>query len=172
MGVEATAWQSRVAAEAARLEGVAAADLWRASVEAFGFGHVYEKARSRRRLAEALLATGDRAAAAEEAKAAHEVAVRLGAVPLRTAVEALIRRSRLDVAVPGVRAADVSAVLTPREAEVLSLLAQGRTNRQIGAELYISEKTASVHVSNILAKLGANGRTEAVAIAAQRGLLP
>jgi DNA-binding CsgD family transcriptional regulator/tetratricopeptide (TPR) repeat protein len=172
MGVEATAWQSRVVAEAARLEGVAAADLWRASVEAFGFGHVYEEARSRRRLAEALLATGDRAAAAAEAKAAHEVAVRLGAVPLRTAVEALIRRGRLDVAVPGVRTADVSAVLTPREAEVLSLLAQGRTNRQVGAELYISEKTASVHVSNILAKLGANGRTEAVAIAAQRGLLP
>ena len=62
--------------------------------------------------------------------------------------------------------------LTPREAEVLGLLAQGRTNKQIGAELYISEKTASVHVSNIIAKLGANGRTEAVAIAAARGLLP
>jgi DNA-binding NarL/FixJ family response regulator len=65
----------------------------------------------------------------------------------------------------------VAAVLTPRETEVLGLLAQGRTNRQIGAELYISEKTASVHVSNIIAKLAANGRTEAVAIAAQRGLL-
>ena len=62
-------------------------------------------------------------------------------------------------------------MLTPRETEVLALMAQGRTNRQIGAALYISEKTASVHVSNILAKLGANGRTEAVAIAASRGLL-
>jgi filamentous hemagglutinin family protein len=51
-------------------------------------------------------------------------------------------------------------------------MAQGRTNRQIGAALYISEKTASVHVSNILGKLAAGGRTEAVAIAAQRGLLP
>ena len=91
-------------------------------------------------------------------------------MPLRTAVEALARRGRLDVG--GVRATEPGAVLTPREAEVLPLLAQGRTNRQIGAELYISEKTASVHVSNILAKLGANGRTEAVAIAAQRGLLP
>ena len=88
--------------------------------------------------------------------AAHEVAVRLGAAPLRTAVEALVRRGRLDVAAARRRrAADVAAVLTPREAEVLALLAQGRTNRQIGAELYISEKTASVHVSNILAKLGA-----------------
>ena len=66
----------------------------------------------------------------------------------------------------------MAAVLTPREAEVLGLLALGRTNRQVGTELYISEKTASVHVSNIIAKLGASGRTEAVAIAAQRGLLP
>ena len=50
-------------------------------------------------------------------------------------------------------------------------MAQGRTNRQIGAALYISEKTASVHVSNILAKFGAASRAEAVAIAAARGLL-
>ena len=99
------------------------------------------------------------------------MAVRLGAEPLRIAVEALARRGRLDIGVAVARSADVSVVLTPREAEVLLLLAQGRTNRQIGSELYISEKTASVHVSNILGKLGANGRTEAVAIAAQRGLL-
>jgi DNA-binding CsgD family transcriptional regulator len=164
------AWLTRVEAEAARLRGEAEPELWRAAVAAFGFGHVYEEARSRWRLAEALLATGDRAGAAEQAELAHEVAVRLGAVPLRTALEGLIRRGRLDVG--GVRTVEVSAVLTPREAEVLRLLAQGRTNRQIGAELYISEKTASVHVSNILAKFGANGRTEAVAIAAQRGLLP
>ncbi|TFV63114.1 UNVERIFIED_ORG: LuxR family transcriptional regulator [Bacillus sp. AZ43] len=169
IGVEGLAWIARVDAEAARLQGDPAPELWRASVEAFGFGHVYEEARSRWRLAEALLATGDRAGAAEQAALAHEVAVRLGATPLRSALEALIRRGRLDVG--GVRTVEVSAVMTPREAEVLRLLAQGRTNRQIGAELYISEKTASVHVSNILAKLGANGRTEAVAIAAARGLL-
>ena len=170
MGVEARAWIARVDAEAARVRGESTPALWQAAVEAFGFGHVYEEARSRWRLAEALLAAGDRAGAAEQAKAAHEVAVRLGAVPLKSAIEALARRGRLDVA--GVRTVDVSAVMTPREAEVLRLLAAGRTNRQIGAELYISEKTASVHVSNILGKLGANGRTEAVAIAAQRGLLP
>jgi DNA-binding CsgD family transcriptional regulator len=69
------------------------------------------------------------------------------------------------------RAAEPGAVFTPREREVLALVAAGRTNRQIGAELYISEKTASVHISNILAKLGASGRTEAVALAAARGLL-
>jgi len=172
MGAEAKAWQARVEAEAARLRGEASPKLWQAAVDAFGFGHVYEQGRARWRLAEALLATDDRSAAAEQARAAHEVAVRLGAEPLRAAVEGLARRGRLDIGLAGARAADVSAVLTPREAEVLALLAHGRTNRQIGAELYISEKTASVHVSNIIAKLAASGRTEAVAIAAQRGLLP
>jgi DNA-binding CsgD family transcriptional regulator/tetratricopeptide (TPR) repeat protein len=172
MGVEGTAWSARVEAEMARLLGKPAPELWRAAVEAFGFGHVYEEARSRWRLAEALLASDDRDGAAAEARAAHQVAVRLGAAPLRAAIEALARRGRLDIGLAGAaRAADPSVVLTPREAEVLALLAQGRTNRQIGSELYISEKTASVHVSNIIAKLAANGRTEAVAIAAARGLL-
>jgi DNA-binding CsgD family transcriptional regulator len=172
IGVEALAWLARVEAEAARLEGKAAPELWRAATEAFEFGHVYEQARSRWRLAEALLASDDRATAAAEARASHDVAVRLGAEPLRIAVEALARRGRLDIGVTAARSADASVVLTPREAEVLSLLAQGRTNRQIGSELYISEKTASVHVSNIIAKLGVSGRTEAVAIASQRGMLP
>jgi len=171
MGVEARAWLARVEAEAARMRGEPGVDPWRAALEGFGFGHVYEQARSRWRLAEALLATDERVAAAAEARAAHEVAARLGAVPLKTAVEALARRGRLDAGLPGVRLAEVSDVLTPREAEVLGLLAQGRTNRQIGSALYISEKTASVHVSNLVAKLGASGRTEAVAIAAARGLL-
>jgi DNA-binding CsgD family transcriptional regulator len=172
MQVEAAAWLARVDAETARLHGNVAPELWQAVVDAFRFGHVYEEARSRWRLAEALLAGGDRARAAEHATAAHEVASRLKAAPLRTAVEALVRRGRLNVALPGVaRAPEMAAVLTPREAEVLGLLARGRTNRQVGAELYISEKTASVHVSNIIAKLGASGRTEAVAIAAQRGFL-
>jgi DNA-binding CsgD family transcriptional regulator len=172
MGVEAKAWLARLEAEAARLRGKVEPELWRTSVEAFGFGHVYEVARSRRRLAEALLAADDRAGAAAEARAAHEVAVRLGARPLREAVEALARRGRLDADLPGVgRAADPGAVFTPREVEVLALMAQGRTNRQIGTELFISEKTASVHVSNILGKLGAGGRTEAVAIAVREGLL-
>jgi DNA-binding CsgD family transcriptional regulator/tetratricopeptide (TPR) repeat protein len=167
-GVEAVAWQARVEAEAARLAGRAEPGLWRAAVDAFGYGHRYEQARSRWRLAEALLAVDDRAAAAEELQAAAEVATRLGATPLRSAVTALARRGRLDL--PGAGRVP-TAVLTPREAEVLQLLARGRTNRQIGAELYMSEKTASVHVSRILAKLGAGGRTEAVALAAARGLL-
>jgi DNA-binding CsgD family transcriptional regulator len=172
-GVEAAAWLARLEAEAARLAGRDDPALWRAAVDAFGYGHVYEAARSRFRLAEALLAADDRAGAAEELRAVAEVAGRLGAAPLRGAATALARRGRLSLDLPGAgRSADPAAVFTPRETEVLRLLARGRTNRQIGGELYISEKTASVHVSNILAKLGAGGRTEAVAIAAARGLLP
>jgi DNA-binding CsgD family transcriptional regulator len=55
--------------------------------------------------------------------------------------------------------------LTPREAEVLALVAEGRTNRQIGQTLFITEKNASLHVSHILAKLGVVGRGQAAAIA-------
>ena len=61
------------------------------------------------------------------------------------------------------------AALTPREQEVLELLAEGRSNREIAAKLFIAPKTASVHVSNILAKLGASSRTEAAAIAYREG---
>ncbi len=172
-GAEGSAWLLRVEAEQERLHGRAAPEAWRAAVGAFGYGHVYEQARCRWRLAEALLAAGDREAATAELQQAADVAVRLGAAPLREAVAALARRGRLAVDLPGLgRLTGTADVFTPREAEVLALLARGRTNRQIGTELYISEKTASVHVSNILAKLGAGGRTEAVALAAARGLLP
>ena len=61
--------------------------------------------------------------------------------------------------------------LTPREHEVLLLVAEGRTNREIGTELYMSEKTASVHVSRILAKLDVGGRVEAAAVAHRLGLV-
>ena len=64
------------------------------------------------------------------------------------------------------------ATLTARETEILGLVAQGRSNGEIARQLFISTKTVSVHVSNILAKLGAAGRTEAAAIARRDGLLP
>ena len=67
--------------------------------------------------------------------------------------------------------AATDTVLTRREREVMLLVASGLTNRQIGQRLFISEKTASVHVSNVLAKLGASGRAEAVDIAHRRGLI-
>ena len=61
--------------------------------------------------------------------------------------------------------------LTAREREILALVADGRSNGEIGKQLFISTKTVSVHVSNILGKLGAAGRTEAAAIARRDGLL-
>jgi DNA-binding NarL/FixJ family response regulator len=73
--------------------------------------------------------------------------------------------------VGGVETGGGASSLTSREREVLALLAEGRTNRQLARELYISEKTVSVHVSNILAKLGVRSRTEAAAVARRDGLL-
>ncbi|MGH8776796.1 MAG: helix-turn-helix transcriptional regulator [Jiangellaceae bacterium] len=171
LGPEGRAWLLRAEAEHSRVAGAFDVELWRRCVEEFGYGHSYEVARSRWRLAEALLGTDRRDEAAAAAAAAHETAVTLGADPLREAVEALVRRGRLDAGIAGAKPADGAALLTAREREVLALLAEGRTNRQIGQQLYIAEKTASVHVSNILAKLGASGRTEAVTIAHRRGML-
>lgn len=66
---------------------------------------------------------------------------------------------------------DLPEPLTDREEEVLQLLAKGKTNKQIAEELFITERTAKFHVSSILGKLGAENRTEAVTLAAQRGLV-
>jgi DNA-binding CsgD family transcriptional regulator len=169
MGPEGRAWLLRAEAEYSRVAGASDVELWQRTVEEFDYGHRYEQARSRWRLAEALLATDRRDEAAAEARAAHAVAVEIGARPLQQAVEALARRGRLDMGIA--TPASTDGGLTAREREVLALLAEGLTNRQIGQRLYIAEKTASVHVSNILAKLGASSRTEAVTVAHRRGLL-
>ena len=163
IGPEARAWLARAEAEWARLDGRADADLWKAAADAFGYGYVFEEARSRWRLAEALLAAGRRDEAAEQARSAHAVAVRLGAKPLQENVEGLARRGRLDL--PGVTKKQGVAGLTARELEVLRLVAEGRSNQQIAEALFISRKTASVHVSHILTKLGVNTRVEAAAVA-------
>ncbi|MDX2528823.1 AAA family ATPase [Streptomyces europaeiscabiei] len=166
-GPEGLAWLARAEAEWARVRTGPDVGAWRRAVDAFAFGDPYERARCRLRLAEALLGAGAREEAVAEARAVGETADRLGAVPLRAALDALVRRGRLAEA-SGEK--DVPA-LTARESDVLRLLALGRTNRQIGDELFITGKTASVHVSNILAKLGAASRTEAVAIAYREGLI-
>ncbi len=170
LGPEGVAWLRRAEAEAARLRHAPdAVERWQDAIEAFGYGYVYEQARSRWRLAGALLADDRREEAAEQASLAHAAAVAVGAGPLRRAVEAFAVRSRLDIGVDLVRPAD--DVLTPREQQVLSLVAEGLTNRQVGARLHISEKTASVHLSNLMGKLGASSRTEAVTLAHRKGLL-
>ena len=123
------------------------------------------------RQAEALVAAGASAAdAALPARVAHGTAQRLGARPLQDEIERLAERARLDLAPPSRPTDQGSGLgellgLTPREAEVLGLVARGYTNRQIAATLVISVKTASVHVSHILAKLDARNRVEAAAIA-------
>ena len=115
---------------------------------------------------------GRREDAATAWRAAAETAARLRAAPLAVALDDLARRARLDVgsARSTRSAAGPVAALTDREREVLGLLARGLSNREIGTELFITPKTASVHVSNILGKLGATSRTEAAAIAHREGL--
>ena len=103
---------------------------------------------------------------------AHGIALALGAAPLRVRLESLARRARISL--PGVDSQDDAADrlgLTRREREVLALVADGRSNRQIGEQLYMAESTAGVHVSHILAKLGVTRRSEAAAVAHRMGLL-
>ncbi|WP_433471644.1 helix-turn-helix transcriptional regulator [Saccharomonospora azurea] len=170
LGPEGRAWLARARAAAEDLGGVRDAALWDEAVGAFGFGAVYEQALCRRYLAQALLDAGEHERAADALAASHEVARRLGARPLREAVEDLARRARIEL--PGARPRrDVVNPLTARERAVLEHVADGLTNRQVGERLFISEKTVSVHLSRAMAKLGANRRAEAVAIAYDRGLL-
>ncbi|MBW8797603.1 MAG: AAA family ATPase [Streptomyces sp.] len=162
-GPEGQAWLARAEAEWARAVSGPEVAAWEKAVAAFAYGDVYEAARVRLRYAEALAADGRPTEAAEQARAARETAVALGAAPLLARSDAVLRR-----AAP---VKDQVSPLTAREQDVLRLLALGRSNRQIGEELFITGKTASVHVSNILAKLGAASRTEAVAIAYRERLI-
>jgi DNA-binding NarL/FixJ family response regulator len=166
LGVEGRGWLARAEAEWRRVQGDNDPEAWRAVVEAFGPGFVYEAARTRWRLAEALAEAGRRDQAEQEWRLAVEAADQLGAAPLRAALADLGRRARLGRQQPGgYQGPGPLAGLTSREHEVLRLLVAGRSNKEIAAALFISPKTASVHVSNILGKLGASSRTEAAAIA-------
>jgi DNA-binding CsgD family transcriptional regulator len=140
-------------------------------------GRPYPAAQARWRHAEALVAAGDREAAAPIATAAMEIAERLGAAWLASELESLAARARLRLGEPGEEAGAPAADeddepfgLTPRERQVLALVAAGATNREIGRQLYMAEKTASVHVSRILAKLDVRSRTEAAGVAHRLGL--
>jgi DNA-binding CsgD family transcriptional regulator len=163
-------------AEAAlsRLEG-GDPDRWaEAAAQAKTLGDAWTLASARLHEADAAVQAGEAARATDRLRAAYEGASRLGAGPLIADIEAFARRARLSVeaaSAPVLDEADVADLgLTPREAEVLGLVAAGRTNREIGSELYVSEKTASVHVSNILRKLGVTSRVEAAAVAQRLGV--
>ncbi|WP_347585225.1 AAA family ATPase [Streptomyces sp. B6B3] len=167
-----------VEAELRRAEGTATAADWAAAATAFEAEvRPFELARIRARWAETLIAEGDRRRAAELLGQAHAAAEALGAGPLLAEIERLAQRARL--ALGAEHEPDAGAGggprdtfgLTPRERDVLALVAAGRSNRQIAEELFISPKTASVHVSNILAKLAVSGRGEAAALAHRLGII-
>ena len=171
LGPEGRGWLARAEAEYRRASGDNDPQAWQAVLDAFGPGYVYEIARTRWRLAEALAEAGRRDEAAEQWREAVQTADRLAARPLRRALDDLARRARIGAAEAQGDGA-VLASLTSREREVLRLIAAGRSNREIASVLFIAPKTASVHVSNILGKLGAASRTEAAAIAHREGLIP
>jgi DNA-binding CsgD family transcriptional regulator/tetratricopeptide (TPR) repeat protein len=178
---ELAAWHALGLAERTRQAGPADPAGWAAAAAAWErLGQPYRAAYAWFRQAEALLAAGDRDSATTVLGRAAAITGRLGARPLDSEIRALARRARLDLTPPADAAAAAPAAgaptpveqlgLTPREVEVLALVAAGRSNRQIAQALFISPKTAAVHVSNILAKLGVAGRVEAAAIAHRLGL--
>jgi DNA-binding CsgD family transcriptional regulator len=149
---------------------------WDAAVQAWdAVSEPYPAAQALLYAGEVALAYGDRDGAASRLRRGKELADGLGAAPLSADIETLARRGRIWLgsgSVPGsVTGAGPGAGLTDRELEVLRLVAAGRSNREIAAELFISPKTASVHVSNILGKLDAGSRTEAATLALTRHLL-
>jgi DNA-binding CsgD family transcriptional regulator/tetratricopeptide (TPR) repeat protein len=161
-------------AELARAEGHAAAAAWSAAADGWDDIAVpHEAAYARWRWAEALLAEGGtRTEAASGLRPAVATARGLGAQPLLTAMQALVTRARLPIEdnetddEARVEPSPLASLgLTVREQEVLRRVAAGATNRQIAEELFISESTAGVHVSNILRKLGVSNRVQAAAVA-------
>jgi DNA-binding CsgD family transcriptional regulator/tetratricopeptide (TPR) repeat protein len=162
-------------AELARAEGRDDPELWEQSAAAWeAVGRPYPGAYSRWRAAEAAARARDREGAERAAGAALEVARRLGSRWLVAELEGLGMRARLQL--DGVEPAAASDGegdpfgLTARERQVLALVASGATNREVGERLHMAEKTASVHVSRILAKLDVRSRTEAAAVAHRHGL--
>ena len=172
-----SAHAASAAADAARAAGEADPGLYAAAAEAWAaIERPYPAAIARFAEAEAHLRAGDRDATVAAARAAAEGARALGSRWLLDEVEGLAARARLRLtdaapaAADGDGEAEAAFGLTPRELQVLALLAGGATNREIGAQLFMAEKTASVHVSRILSKLDVRSRTEAAAVAHRHGL--
>jgi DNA-binding CsgD family transcriptional regulator len=167
---EPAAYRAQVAAELGRLLDAPEPAAWEDARRRWQeLGFPFHAAVCGWREAEALLlVAGDRARATELLGEAARQAEALGAGPLGEAVQALARRAR--IAIGEGRPDTPPAGLSPRELEVLQLMAEGRTNREIGAALFISEKTVSAHVSRVLAKLGADNRAQAATIAHRLGV--
>ena len=169
----AGSWLALAEAEYARARGAARPESWSEAADSWArLERPPLAAYCRWREAEALVAVGaSRAEAAGPLREAHAAAVQIGARPLVRELELLAQRARLDLtpaqaAFPTGKAGPEEVLgLTPREGEVLNLIAGGYTNREIAATLVISIKTVSVHVSHILRKLGTPNRLEAAAIA-------
>jgi DNA-binding CsgD family transcriptional regulator/tetratricopeptide (TPR) repeat protein len=164
-------------AERSRVRGAGDVTEWDTCVAAWrAVGRPFQVAYAQWRTAAATLGTGgSREAAAHHLREAHVIAEGLGATPLQGLIETLARQARISL-VPGGAGGheDANASgydFTPREAEVLQLVASGWTNQQIADALFITRKTASVHVSNLLAKLAVTNRGEAAALAVRIGLV-
>jgi DNA-binding CsgD family transcriptional regulator len=165
-------------AERTRLAGSSDPGAWHAAAKTWeSLGYPHRAAYAWWRHAQALLAAGQPAAVAAAPLCAAAAAAD-GHAPLQAQVRALAERARIPLLPHATAAtapppAEVPAPygLTGRELAVLRLLAAGRTNAQIGAELYISPTTAGVHVSNILRKLSVSGRVQAAMLAERAGLL-
>jgi DNA-binding CsgD family transcriptional regulator/tetratricopeptide (TPR) repeat protein len=187
-GGRLAAFEAVSAAEARRASGIVDPDAWRAAAATSEFAGAWTVAYTHYRLGEALLANqATRREAESVVSEAHRLASALSAMPLVDAIEAMARRGRIAIHSVGAalepeapkpaaaglpesgEAADLG--LTSREREVLSLVAEGYTNRRIAKTLFISESTAGVHVSNILGKLGVASRTEAATVAARLGMV-
>jgi len=147
----------------------AAVQRWRAAGEPFPL------AQSLLRFGFSLVEQQDRDAAADALAEARTIADSLGAAPLSREIESLVRRARLPARAATGEVTDAGGArlpaLTHREVDVLRLVAEGQSNSQIGAALFISPKTVSVHITNVLSKLGVTNRREAAAIAYRAGLL-
>ncbi len=181
------AWLTSGIAEYARAHGRYEPEKWTAAAHAWDHLHrPYRAALARLRAAEAHVERGEKVAAGELVTESLAVALALGSSWLAAELTGLSGRARLDLPGDGAQpaaadrgngadgasaAAEEDAFgLTPRERQVLALLAEGATNRQIGNALYMAEKTASVHVSRILSKLGVRTRTQAAAVAHRQHL--
>ena len=171
------AWRAVGGAELSRARGRSDPKLWiTAAKEWDAITRPFQRAIALWRGTEAYVEAGDRTKACETARDALEISRRLGARWLVDELSTLAQRARLDLGDDGAAASDGERAgagsdgedpfgLTERERQVLALVAEGATNRQIGAALFMAEKTASVHVSRILAKLGVRSRTQAAAVA-------